>query len=124
MKSIKKIVEMRRYKLIVKFLLLSMLWVSGVSICKAEVVCCYDCYLVLESSYEGPGTYCVDTNGSGSYCLDQANYTVTQGNSLDGCSSGIGGTLVTPTPLTDATFLFVFLLGIYGIYTYRKRVAV
>ena len=113
---------MKSYKLIVKFLLLSMLWVSGVSVCKAQTVCCYGCTLYTESTDEGIGDWCVDTSASPTYCIDPDNSMVYPTSMLGGgACPGASGSLVPSTPLTDSTLLFVFLLGIYGIYTYRKR---
>lgn len=67
---------------------------------------------------------CIDPNSSGSYCI--------VGNSLLYIPVAIGGACefggieydVFEAPLTDATFLLVFLLGIYGTYIYRKRIAI
>jgi len=124
----------KQNKLISGILAIFMLWIGGVNVCMAQCdpTCvtqggrCFEYQadpLGGETSLDPP--LCLAQQGVGTgtaYCVDLVMDVVLIPYPAGGC--GAGNTVewyVVSLPLSDASFLLVFLLGIYGIYTYRKR---
>ena len=125
---------MKNNGLIIKFSVLLILWIGGISLCNAQSTqtecesaggVWFDEQVDAGQNFN-PFEKCLTPSGaSGTYCGDAEEYLVYIPEPLSGCvESGFAWYIDFSTPLSDASFLLVFLLGIYGIYTYRKRVAV
>jgi len=124
----------KQNKLISRFLaIFILLWIGGMNVwaqCDCDTAVGEECFTVIvDAEGENPegvsgGGICLSPTGSGltSYCVLPGSGIIFDPEPLGGC--GVNGTETwssTSMPLSDASFLLVFLLGIYGIYTYRKR---
>jgi hypothetical protein len=112
---------MKNWKIINRVILCLMLSLTAMNVCA-------DCWNVYD-----PG----NPTSTGSSQIQLCTEPQEGGDQTEVCAyQGSTGELIIDTegppcglyihnmPLTDASYLLVFLLGIYGIYIYRKRVAV
>ena len=129
-------------KLIIKYLTIFILWIGGMNVCMAQGSTCatYNCDAG-ETCYDtemdiylgGPAPrapICLGTDCSGPlkepYCTAMGMIIPSgalAGASCDDLGAGAQTLCATILPLSDASFLLVFLLSIYGFFIYRKRVA-
>jgi len=119
---------MKRNKAIVKFLMLAMLWAGGINICQATDVDCFTGTLWNEELLDtGTPTEITCCQGGNTHCYFEGGvYVFPKGHNAqlgDVCAENPSAIPCGPKsmPLTDASSLLVFMLGIYGIYLYRKR---
>ena len=124
----------------IKYLAIFILWIVGMGVCVAQCGgLCADCnepgdecfcdiqdpdLYPTAPGFIGPlpgGPVCLNPNGFGySYCiLAPGTGVVIPGTNQGGCTY----VSYTRFPLSDASFLLIFLLGIYGFFIYRRRVA-
>jgi len=123
---------MKNNKLITKILAVFILLMSGVSICVAQDCppCPNGSITVVAEMINGEGATGINPHqqyeiGAGSVCVVEIGineWAIYDEKGMGPCG-GICGCWAGKAsfPLTDASFLLVFLLGAYSIYLYRRR---
>ena len=117
---------MEKSRLMIKVLVLFMLWIGGMNVMAQD--CPEGSYpfelMDINNAPTGDFVCLTDVSSGGkAYCV-WGGYVTSFSPAL--CDT-VGGTImyeIPSQPLTDASSLLIFLLGIYGTYIYRKRVAV
>jgi len=115
---------MRKSELIVKFIILSILWIGMVNTGMAQDEVCaehaWDEYFQNRTSIS---MVCGTPGGACDLCIDTYHPegpTLLPFNNVT-CPPELCYTKVSSTPITDATPVLILLLGIYSVYLYRKR---
>jgi len=113
---------MKRYKLIVKFLLFTMLLITGVNICSAQNCQKFTVIIDVNTGNQKPVDITLCDHGAGiEYCVA---WNGGDGYILEGVMdcSAIGETwYYNPLPVGDASILLLLFSGIYGFFIFRKR---